>query len=153
MKVILKAAVMSLAVSILMIGQAAAASAENVQSVRQVHPVHAVVAPPKVKPLNANGCEGVFTQACINVIGTGLHVDRVDTSYSKTIFPSNHCGRAYLKANGTTIIEGLGICQDTGRYFSLSYTFIVNENFANNTQLCVYWSAATGETVCKTIHS
>jgi len=101
-------------------------------------------------PRSASGCttnSDDSKTSCIDVEGSKLVVDRVVATENYGGFGS-HCATPRLFANGSLFATGPQRCST----FSVQWTFPLNQEFDNHTQLCTAWSDATNLRPCETVH-
>ncbi|MFE2491011.1 hypothetical protein [Streptomyces mirabilis] len=105
-----------------------------------------------ISPRQADGCNG---RVCINVVGTGLHVAYIDTSFSGDLDQfqtGQYITQTFSYANGNT--ETYYAYPRSGdRLDNIQY----NRNFPNNTKVCTRIRNSNGTAIsgnpCETIHS
>lgn len=101
-------------------------------------------------PQSASGCNNVV---CIYVNGSGLHVNYVDSYAEPTAYT---CASARFQVNGVVRASTNVVCGGPYPNQTFYATWNTNSDFANGTQLCVYWLSSNNATPghpCETVHS
>ncbi len=122
-------------------------------------PTPLVLSAPKpldLQPQSANGCTG--SQVCINVIGSGLHVDAVsgDVNLSGSL---KWCGRIEIRITkgGNTYNDKTSpsMCGTAGK--SAVYSEQPNASYPDGSRVCVYARTSSGHNpggpACETVES
>lgn len=144
---------------------ALAPPAENTPSQAGIHGVQATPMPniwpsahtarsAAIRPNSATGCTSNFLgtwNVCIDVEGTGLNVDHVVAGEIRYFYVGTYCGTPYVYANGSPYAIGGQVCTNLLTN-EIDWTFPLDQNFADQTQVCVKWDN-TDLTPCETVHS
>lgn len=85
-------------------------------------------------------------RVCINIIGTGLHVDSVTPYEHESLGNGTICAIPSIIINGRTDKTGPRQCAATP-----TWTYRYNANSADGTVICAHWSNE-GADACLTIH-